>query len=79
MNININEKKYKVITEKVNDKDYNIKVMIKKRNCKLCNKVIEVAENDLFSWIDDKHYLRIGYFCKKDEVLIKKVLKIERA
>ena len=78
MQININEKKYKV-KRKGSDDEYQLFISLKKRNCKLCNKVIEVTENDLFSWIDDKHYFRVGYFCRKDKALIKKVLKIERA
>ena len=74
MKIVIDENKYN-IKRKGNDNDYQLNISIKKRNCKLCKKVIEVTENDVFGWLDDKHYWRTGYFCREHKQLICKVLK----
>ena len=74
MQINIDENKYNV-KRKGNDNDYQLLISLKKRNCKLCKKVIEVTENDLFGWFDDKNYWRTGYFCREHKQLICKVLK----
>ena len=68
------EKKYKV-KEKKEDGCIYIVASPKKRNCKLCNKVIEVAESDFIGWLDDNHYYRTGYFCREHKQLICKVLK----
>ena len=74
MQININEKKYNV-KRKGSDDDYQLLISLKKRNCKLCKKVIEVTENDMIGWFDDRHYYRTGYFCREHKLLICKVLK----
>ena len=75
MQININENKYNV-KRKGNDNDYQLLISLKRRNCKLCKKVIEVTEFDSFGWFDDNHYWRTGYFCKRDRALVEKALKI---
>ena len=74
MKIVIDENKYNV-KRKGNDNDYQLLISLKKRNCKLCNKVIEVAESDFIGWLDDNHYYRTGYFCREHKQLICKVLK----
>ena len=75
MNININEKKYNVDKTQVESDCIRYIVTPKKRNCKLCNKTFSSTGKEFLTWTDDKGFLRSGYFCRKDFILIKKVLK----
>ena len=75
MNININESKYNVEKKRVERDCFQYTMIPKKRNCKLCNKTFSSTGKEFLTWTDDKGFLRSGYFCKKDFILIKKVLK----
>ena len=75
MKLNINENKYNVKKKKIFTDSYQLTITPKKRNCKLCNKTFSSTGKEFLTWTDDKGFLRSGYFCKKDFILIKKVLK----
>ena len=75
MNININDSKYNVERKETERDCFQYTITPKKRNCKLCNKTFSSTGKEFLTWTDDKGFLRSGYFCKKDFILIKKVLK----
>ena len=75
MNININEKEYNVEETQIETDVVQYMVTPKKRNCKLCGKEFESNGREFLTWTDDNDFLRSGYFCKKDLITIKKVLK----
>ena len=76
MKVQCDEQHYKVIKKQNGVDEYQFNVVPRKRICKLCKRSFESNGSEFISWTDDNGYLRFGYFCRKDFVLIKKALKI---
>ena len=76
MKVQCDEQRYKVIKTQKGTDEYQFNVVPKIRTCKLCNKGFESNGNEFITWTDDNGYLRSGYFCRKDFVLIKKAIKL---
>ena len=74
MNININEKKYKVKKRQVDTDSYQLMITPKKRTCCVCKKGFDSVGKETLAWYDDEGYYRIKYFCNKDYRIVKKLL-----
>ena len=75
MKLKYNMKKYNLEKTQNGVDEYQFNLTPKKRNCKLCGKEFESNGREFLTWTDDNDFLRSGYFCKKDLITIKKVLK----
>ena len=75
MKIKYNKEKYHLEKTQNGVDEYQFNLTPKRRTCKLCGKGFESNGKEFLTWTDDNGFLRSGYFCRKDFVTIKKVLK----
>ena len=76
MQVQCDKTKYKVKRRQISTDEYQFNVIPRKRTCKLCGKGFDSNGNEFITWTDDNGYLRSGYFCRKDFVLISKAIKL---